>query len=777
MKLTSEQEAILEAARSGRNITVQAGAGCGKSSTLREIAQALPHKRILFVAYNASVRAEMAGKMPPNVSCHTGHSYARRVVANKWHGYLERLTTPRQPAGVQAAILGLTSPQRLAKDVVFTPTQLARLAMGAITNWCRSDALEPQPEHVPVPKGLDPKHAPALREMVMPIVNRARADIRSRDGQLRWEHDYYLKMAQLTVARGGISLPFDLIMVDECQDTNLVTASLYLDTQPQAQRIIVGDSCQPAGTMVTVVTAPAKKGRNGSGIPAQTAQVPIEQIKPGDVVVSMNLEKSFIHRSGSPVSGVSARYYEGDLIKVETAEGLTSRYTPDHHCIVRFGEELVNKHVVYLMKRGDDYRIGITSGRVQSQNKRIGVSFRASQEKADAAWILSVHDSRREAALAEMMIAWTYGFWAKCGGNRDAAERVLKAHGRMIEFPLWGNGERYLQTRRPTVVRACNLIDGMEVLPLDKALLSGRHPATYRQWSRITVTREPYKGLVYSMTVERDHTYVGDGIFTHNCQAINGWNGAVDILSTFPADVVLTLSQSFRFGPAIAEEANKWLDLLGAKLRLKGFEKVPSEIGPVDKPDAILCRTNATAMAEVFAVLKQGGTPALVGGGNDIASLAKAALILKQGGRPEHPDLMAFTTWAEVQDYVSQDPRGSDLRTFVDLVDTYGAEAVLDVATKVKNAEHAAPGDTVVSTAHKAKGLEWPTVRVSGDFHQPIPGENPPLPREEMMLNYVTVTRARERISLGPLDLTQYFANTKRPASRAEIRARLLSVA
>lgn len=44
-----------------------------------------------------------------------------------------------------------------------------------------------------------------------------------------------------------------------------------------------------------------------------------------------------------------------------------------------------------------------------------------------------------------------------------------------------------------------------------------------------------------------------------SCQAIYGWRGAIDALSEWPADGRLHLTQSFRFGPAVAAEANKWL--------------------------------------------------------------------------------------------------------------------------------------------------------------------------------------------------------------------------
>src|SRR5260221_240188 len=74
-------------------------------------------------------------------------------------------------------------------------------------------------------------------------------------------------------------------------------------------------------------------------------------------------------------------------------------------------------------------------------------------------------------------------------------------------------------------------------------------------------------------------------------QQIYAWRGAIDAMDAFDGHQ-LTLSQSFRFGPAIADEANKWLELLGSDLVIRGTDSVPSAIGECEWPEAGLCRTN-----------------------------------------------------------------------------------------------------------------------------------------------------------------------------------------
>jgi len=75
-------------------------------------------------------------------------------------------------------------------------------------------------------------------------------------------------------------------------------------------------------------------------------------------------------------------------------------------------------------------------------------------------------------------------------------------------------------------------------------------------------------------------------------QAINEWNGAENSMAQFPDFVKYTFDISYRFGQGIADLANGWLEAMGADMRLTGVGP-DSIIGPVEFPDAILCRTNA----------------------------------------------------------------------------------------------------------------------------------------------------------------------------------------
>lgn len=235
-----------------------------------------------------------------------------------------------------------------------------------------------------------------------------------------------------------------------------------------------------------------------------------------------------------------------------------------------------------------------------------------------------------------------------------------------------------------------------------------------------------------------------------SAQAIYGWRGAQDVMTDFDG-AKLGLTQSFRFGPAVAEEANRWLSIVDAPIRLSGFDQIDTTVGSVERPDAVLCRTNSGAMREVLNALAAGTQVALVGGGGQLRSLAEAARDLKAGRKSTHPELFLFSTWGEVQDYATQDPSGADLSPFVELIDDHGVDAILDAVGKLSDERDA---QLTVSTAHKAKGREWNTIRIADDFSDPgedEDGQPNPIDDAAARLAYVAVTRARARLDLGGL--------------------------
>ena len=114
------------------------------------------------------------------------------------------------------------------------------------------------------------------------------------------------------------------------------------------------------------------------------------------------------------------------------------------------------------------------------------------------------------------------------------------------------------------------------------------------------------------------------------------------------------------------------------------------------------------------------GTAALAGGGQAIKDIAKAARDLQAGRGTKHPDLSRFADWDEVRAYAQQEEDGKRLQVFVRLVDRHGPDGLIDMISRLTPEGDAKnPPQLTISTAHKAKGREWDTVRIAGDFRGP----------------------------------------------------------
>lgn len=224
-------------------------------------------------------------------------------------------------------------------------------------------------------------------------------------------------------------------------------------------------------------------------------------------------------------------------------------------------------------------------------------------------------------------------------------------------------------------------------------------------------------------------------------QRIYEWRGAINAGDEFPDAPCAMLSQSFRFGQAVADVANAVLRTLEepTDLVLRGLPSIPSCVGPVEAPRCHLSRTNAGAVGQLLAGLAEGKRGHLIGGGSDVVDFVKAVVALQQGRGTSHPELACFGSWTEVEAFAKTE-EGEDLTLMVRLVKKFGAAEILR-ALEAMPAERDA--DFVCCTAHKSKGREWPTVKLGADF--------PTADRmgdSDRRLLYVAATRAQEELDV-----------------------------
>lgn len=270
--------------------------------------------------------------------------------------------------------------------------------------------------------------------------------------------------------------------------------------------------------------------------------------------------------------------------------------------------------------------------------------------------------------------------------------------------------------------------------------------------------------LMSELVNQQDHCsrlYIGD---PH--QSIYGFRGAVDAMSELQVDETHTLTASFRFAHNIGVLASTFLRHWKQEpLPLRGLG-AGGRILPDDQ-QAYLARTVAGLIGKGFELHTKGKRMHWVKGFEDyrIAPIMEAYRLFKgeSSGGFQDPVLKLMRSWTELSEYVEvtgDAEAGSVFR----LIEQYKDEIpnIIDTLKReqVRNAKDA---PFVLTTAHKAKGLEWPVVRLINDFRSfkdPSDGTKwlPPkrIDPQEANLAYVTLTRAMKAVAPTP-EMVEWF--------------------
>jgi hypothetical protein len=185
----------------------------------------------------------------------------------------------------------------------------------------------------------------------------------------------------------------------------------------------------------------------------------------------------------------------------------------------------------------------------------------------------------------------------------------------------------------------------------------------------------------------------------------------------------------------------------------------------------VLARTNATTITPIIDALDQGKRPHLVGGTEELVAMLRGVGDLKAGQPSPVPEFFGFENWQQVVEFV-RSGEGEDVLTFVNLVEARGENQLLWALNRVADEDEC---DFVVSTAHKAKGREWPHVRLMDDFLKSLPKKEGgqatgAVDPSELRLLYVALTRAQDVLEV-PSGLMEFLNTRKLPASALTPRA------
>lgn len=743
------QEAIYNFVTSGKgSAIVSAVAGSGKTTTIVKAVSLIPkNQKILMLAFNKTIAEELNTRINlPNVEVKTFHACGlaaykalfpkAKVDSNKLYHVMDSIT----------AGMNLTFMEREKMQVVPKMVRLAKsMGIGSSvmanedSNWI---ALA---EHHDI--GDDSGFDVAS---VLPFCKAALEKSNSMTAIIDFDDMIYMPVQQNLRFK-----KYDWIFVDEAQDVSNTQRWILKSLMgPKSRLIAVGDSCQPVGTIVET----------------PSGSMNIEDIQVGDSVVSYSVAHATYLKGGKKVSGVTHRPYDGQLIVAKAETGNVSKYTSNHHCLVKLPSD--NRYVVYMMRRGTDYRIGMCKMRYQSG---FGPLARLRTEGGDAIWVLDSFSSKEEASLAEQVASTKFGIsgvtfspvnketdsgmnesflnklWGIIGNNWDRASDCLSSFGRNIHYPLCTKGENYA-ARRPVVTRACNLFDGMQV-----RVYSGK--ANARVWTNISVSREDYVGTVVSLEVEDTHLYIGDGIVTHNCQAIYGFRGADSesiegIRSDFNA-ITLPLSISYRCAKSIVLEAQKTVPHIEAsETASEGSVITMSNYGFSDfkKSDAILCRNVAPLVKMAYGLISRGIPANMMGRdiGKGLTTLVKnlrAKDVYELTGKLQAWEAKEVTRLQKEKNKDSLLESMTDKLECIRLFMSQNTSGkIIDLIKEIEGFfTEDLNGCITLATVHRSKGLEFDRVFILDRSRF-----NPKWAKLEWMVNqeknlvYVAVTRAKK---------------------------------
>lgn len=263
-------------------------------------------------------------------------------------------------------------------------------------------------------------------------------------------------------------------------------------------------------------------------------------------------------------------------------------------------------------------------------------------------------------------------------------------------------------------------------------------------------------------------------------QSIYAFRGAINAMDQFPGATRLHLSKTWRFGPKVAEVANLLLsELKHEKVLIKAMGvDVPYQSGaPVTK----LARTNAQLFKDASLVMGRGVHWV---GGVEKYELQKILdayyLFANQRDRIRDPFLRFFSSFQEMAAY-AEDAKDREAKILAEVVDEYRHETPRLVHEVTKHAvPDAKDAQLALTTAHKAKGLDWDYVQIANDFEiladtEALLADDPyaQIEQQEINLLHVAFTRARKELALNDETKQWIHKLPQHRAARAQAVARV----
>ena len=210
--LTEQQQAVLQAVEDseyGEIIGVSACAGSGKSATLLAVVDHIKPKKAFYSAYNKAIVSEASEKFTSNVTVKTFHAFA----------YM------------------FAKPSKGIEDFTYLciKEKLSYTSKFKIINAMRAFFISASADmHEFLFDLLEDEH---LTSMTIKYIEQMLND------EIPGTFDFMLKYLHLSLLQGHLTIKYDMMCIDECQDVSAVSLEIFklIDAR---YKILVGDPMQ-----------------------------------------------------------------------------------------------------------------------------------------------------------------------------------------------------------------------------------------------------------------------------------------------------------------------------------------------------------------------------------------------------------------------------------------------------------------------------------------------------------------------------------------------------
>lgn len=782
---TEEQKKIFHFIKNRKeNLVIQALAGCGKTTTVVRALEILPKEtKKIYLAFNKHIQMELKGKLPDDVFCYTFHGLGTNAIKNTY-----------------------------GDSIVFDEMKLDKIIMNKSKRWNLNDELHNKQDITDYLNRmkkfvnlcrqtvtLDKKYLPYISskydlEMDDPKDHKRVWSVMEEMVSNRRSFDFTDMVFLPAIDKKIWTYQYDIVVVDEIQDLNRAQQYLLkklikrdkVTKKPIGRLIAVGDvhQCQPEGTKILMSDGTEKN---------------IEDVNIGDLVVSYNRKtkghfvgkyernvSDWLRNKAPKVEQIAKREINNNLIKVKS-NGKISSYTSNHKVMVRFKKESLSKYVLYLMKKNNNFRIGIV--KLWNGKNDFG-AFRARQENADDFWILNTYDNKFDAYTDEQYYSLEYKIPQLIFTHRDQKGNINQEHidlfynklnkeellnnstnllelfGRDVKYPFWSkNGGSYFSRNHMFELHACNILENdMQMIHFDESNLTVRTHGKSKSTNRIirptyhnidSLSNEFYSGYVYSLKISKYELYVADGILTHN--SIYGFTGvsdkSFDWFVKYPNTKSLPLTTTFRCAKEIVKEAQKLVPKIQSLPNaVEGIVREGSVLDEPESGDFVLCRTT-TPLVKLFFHYLLNGKKAIIKGSDIGVSLnemiqghrtiaqLKAHYVNTLKKYQESLRSKGTLNYKEDNGYIALEDNIMALNFMTQL-----STDINDLKDKVNMIFSDELHGIVLSTVHKSKGLEADRVFIARPDKMPLPTKNAWQYAQELNLKYVAITRAKREL-------------------------------